>query len=101
MPTLINKKTIVVRREDHLSTGVGGEGDTILLGADMQNYFGLNSVATRVWELAESLKSVGDICDVLVEEFEVEAATCESEVVALIGELLENSLVEIRKGQAG
>ena len=101
MPTLIDQKTIIIQREGHLAKGLGYEGETVVLGADMQNYFGLNSVATRVWELAESPKSVGDICDVLVEEFEVEAATCESEVVALIGELLENSLVEIRKGQAG
>ena len=101
VPTPIDLKTIIVRREDHLATGGGAEGDTILLGADMQNYFGLNSVATRVWELAELPRSVGDICDSLVEEFEVDRVTCESEVIALIGEFLENSLVEIRVGQAG
>jgi hypothetical protein len=38
---------------------------------DIESIFTLNEVAGRIWELIDGEKSVGEIHDIIVEEFEV------------------------------
>lgn len=92
MTSTLDLETIVVRGPRHRWTRLGND-ETLILDADLRHYFGLNSVASRVWDMVETPVTVGEICASLLAEFEVDALTCEAEVSALIGELLDNGLV--------
>ena len=55
-------------------------GETVLLDLASDSYFGLDVVGTRVWGLLESGASVGDMLDVLLDEYEVERDVLEKDV---------------------
>ena len=79
--------------EDVLFQEVSGE--TVLLDLNSESYFGLDEVGTRIWVLLNEGKSVGQVTDTLLGEFEVKRATLESDLAALLDELLEKGLIEV------
>lgn len=93
--TLSADSRVVVAR-DQVSSDLGGE--TAILNFRTGTYYGLNAVGVRIWDLIQEPRSVGDIRDVLVNEYEVEPGRCESDLVALLQLLAEEGLVEVRDG---
>ncbi len=87
----------IVSRSSTLEAARLSPRETVVLSADLDNYYGLNRVASRVWELAETPRSVQSICEALVEEFEVEAETCRVQVTALIEELVAEALFVVHE----
>lgn len=63
-------------------------------------YYGLNSVGARIWELLQQPKSVAEIRDVLLEEFEVGAERCERDLLDLLRKLLAEGLIEVKVGSS-
>jgi hypothetical protein len=61
-------------------------GETVLLDLSSENYFGLDEIGTRIWELLNGGASVGEVVDALLGEYETDRNTLENDV----GELLEN-----------
>ena len=55
----------------------------------------LNEVGTRVWELADG-KTLGEMLDVLLNEFDVPRAALEADVRAFLVELEARQLLEIQ-----
>lgn len=94
MADLIQLSKTVVRSEGCLDAELSPK-ETVVLGADLEHYFGLNSVAARVWQLVETPVTVSAICSVLLTEFEVDRPTCEAQVLELIGRLAQESLVKV------
>ena len=94
MQELIELSSTVVRSEGCFDTELSSE-ETVVLGADLEHYFGLNSVAARVWQLVATPMTVSAICSVLLTEFEVDRATCETQVLVLIRRLAQESLVRV------
>jgi hypothetical protein len=70
-------------------------GEVVALDATKGTCYGLNGVATRVWNLISSPHSVREICDTLLQEYDVEAATCEQQVLELLEDLRNEGLLEI------
>jgi len=81
----------VVRCSETLTADVGGE--IVALNVDRGQCYGLNEVASRVWELIAAPKSLDEICAALAEDYEVDAATCADEVGKLIEKLAAEGLV--------
>jgi len=70
-------------------------GESVLLDLSSENYFGLNEVGTRIWQLLQSGFSVGDTVDALTREFEVQRVTAESDLDELLGRLVQAGLVKM------
>jgi hypothetical protein len=78
--------------DDVVAREVGGE--TILLDLASGNYFGLDAVGARLWQVIEERGcSIGEACDVLLAEYEVEREVLEKDVLALAAQLAEQKLV--------
>ncbi len=60
-------------------------------------YYGLNPVGTRVWNLVQEPRIVGDIRDTLLDEYEVEAQQCERDLLDLLEKMREQGLIEVRE----
>jgi hypothetical protein len=56
---------------------------------DLESIYSLNETAARVWELLDGRRTLGEIVDALVQEFEVASATAETDLRALLGQLAE------------
>jgi len=70
-------------------------GETVLLDLESEQYFGLDAVGTRIWALIGEGVSVGEMVDTLLQEYEVERATLQSDVEELVGKLSEAGLVRL------
>jgi Coenzyme PQQ synthesis protein D (PqqD) len=93
-PPELTLDSVVVQAPEQLSSGLGGEA--VLLDLREGVYYGLDSVGARIWELVQEPRSVADVRDTLLAEYEVEPERCEQDVVRLLTDLAEHGLVEVR-----
>jgi hypothetical protein len=86
------------RRDDVLAQGAGET--VILLTPDSGEYFTLNEVGGRIWELADGSRSVTEIAGVLVEEYDAPLDEIQADALAVLDELAEERLVSDGHGAA-
>jgi hypothetical protein len=79
----------------HVSYSKVGD-EAVLLNMHDGIYYGLDAVGTRVWELLAGGMSEEQLCDTIVEEYEVDRETAARDLDALLGELLGRRLIELR-----
>ena len=77
--------------EDVLFQEVSGE--TVLLDLASEQYFGLDSVGTRIWALLNEGAGADAVVDTLLAEYEVERATLAADVDELLARLAEAGLI--------
>jgi hypothetical protein len=77
-----------------VSFSVVGE-DAFLLNAQTNKYYGLEKVGARLWELLNEGRQLRDGYQILLNEYEVEPAQLEQDILELLNHLTENGLVEI------
>jgi methyltransferase-like protein len=85
------------RNEDVVSRNISGELFLVPVKgklADMQRIFTLNSVAEYIWQELDGKKSLDDVCNGVMERFEVGREDAESDIGNFISELLRAGLIE-------
>lgn len=90
--------TVLCRNSEIISTEIDGE--TVMMDAEFENYFGMASVATRIWNFLEEEISFDDLCAKLIETFDVEEQQCRDEVMKFLGQLQDKDLLVIGKSEA-
>jgi hypothetical protein len=71
--------------------------ETVVLDADRGAYYRLNAVGGRVWELlSDRPRSVAELVERVVAEYEVDPARAEADVVALVERLADHGLVAVQ-----
>ena len=74
------------------------DGNVIVVKPTEGVLYPLNSVATRIWLLADGTKRVADIIEILMTEFEAEADRIRQDALLFLAELEKASLIKkIRK----
>jgi len=71
------------------------DGESVLLNLETEKYFGLDSTGTRMWELVTKLPSIEAAYDILMHEFEVEPELLRNHLAELLGQLVENGLLQV------
>jgi hypothetical protein len=61
--------------------------------ANMQRMFALTTVGERIWQLIEGRKSLAEIRETIVREYDVEAEQAESDIKEFVGNLLDAGLI--------
>jgi hypothetical protein len=74
------------------------EEDAILLNTQTNKYYALDEVGARLWGLLNEGKRLKEAYQILLDEYEVEPARLEKDLLELIDRLMENGLVEIAQG---
>jgi Coenzyme PQQ synthesis protein D (PqqD) len=87
--------SIVVAISEQVSCPLGDE--SAILNLKNSVYYGMNPVGARVWNLVQQPKSVSQLRDALLEEYEVEAAQCERDLLDLLEQMRLEGLIEIRR----
>lgn len=80
--------------KDQASSDLGGEVAILDLKAGV--YYGLDAVGARIWSLIQEPRTVNEIRDILLEEYEVEPERCERDLLVLLRRLADEGLVEVR-----
>jgi len=75
-----------------LSSKIGNEA--VLMCMEAEYYYGLDPIGSRIWELlTESPKTIEEIIDVLLQEYEVDQETCSKDVYSFIDEMTSRKLI--------
>src|SRR5262245_52188628 len=91
MQLSINSRVVAIK--EHVFCELDGEA--VILNLDKCVYYGLNESSLAVWKIIQKPAFVWEIRDEMVDQFRVESASCESDILNLLGELKESSLLEI------
>jgi hypothetical protein len=94
MKRRICERCLVVASEGQVSSDLAGE--MAILDVKSGIYYGLNAVGTYVWHLTGEPKAVSAVRDALLEEYDVEPERCERDLLALLQELADKGLIEIK-----
>lgn len=97
-PTVSRNATVVAAREQ-VSSDL--QGEVAILGLRAGVYYGLDAVGGRIWNLLQKPKTVNEIRDVLLKEYDVEADRCERDLLALLQQLADEGLIEVDNAPPG
>lgn len=83
----------VIHSPQVLVQDVGGEA--VLLDLASEQYFGLDPIGARIWALIGESAHLGAVHARLCQEFEVDPARLEQDLLVLVGELAGAGLVTV------
>ncbi len=87
--------TVVKKSARQVSCQINEE--VAILDLERSLYFGLEGVGVEIWEALEQPRSVAELCDRIVESFDVNRNECEKDVLELLASLQKEGLIEITK----
>ncbi len=90
----VSKYSTVVAAKDQTSADLADE--VVILDLKSGTYYGLDAVGSRIWSLIQEPRTVSDIRDILLEEYEVAFDRCEREILTLLQELAARRLIEVK-----
>lgn len=70
--------------------------ETVILDLGSGTYFGLDPVGARIWQFMAEGRTLAQVCDCMLAEFDVTAAEIERDVLVLAANLLEKGLITVR-----
>ena len=82
----------VVRVSDQVVFKPVGE-EMVLLDFQSGMYYGLDPIGVRIWQLIAAQRSLGDIVETLLGEYDVTRETLERDIDALVEELGSRGLI--------
>ena len=91
---MIDSSSVPRRSERVLSQHVGDT--SVLLDPRSGEYYSLDEVGARIWDLCDGNRSAEAIALTLSEEYDADLATIQADVVRLLRELQDAKLVDIR-----
>jgi hypothetical protein len=90
-------ETVYRRSDDVVLRTIAGENLLVPVAGDlahMQAVWVLNPVAVFIWEHLDGVRSVAEIRDQVLDEFEVDDEQASADLLALLGELEGTGLVK-------
>lgn len=85
--------TVVTHGDEQVAAEIDGE--VVMMSLEQGNYYGLDSVGSRIWTLLQQPQVVSAVCDILQQEFVVDRATCECDVLEFLNRLAAEKLIRV------
>lgn len=98
MEVVITGSSVVEAKKEQISTDLGGE--VVILGLESGQYYSLNDVGTRIWDLVQGPKTVFELRDTIVGEYDVEPERCEQDVLEVLKHMASEGLIEVTSGSS-
>jgi hypothetical protein len=81
-----------IQNKKVIQSKIGDE--VVMLDMDSGFYFGLNSVASIIWEKLEKPISLEEVINELLSEFNIDRDTCENDTMAFWVQLLDKNIIK-------
>ncbi|MPQ44225.1 lasso peptide biosynthesis PqqD family chaperone [Clostridium tarantellae] len=85
MENKILLEDVVIQNKEIDATDLNGE--KVMMNLDKGQYFMLNEVASRIWDITDEPTKVSEIISTLLEEYEIDNETCEKTVIEFLSKL--------------
>ena len=89
----INLETVINKNLEIDDTDLDGE--KVMMNLDKGEYFMMNEVGSRIWEIISEPINVKEIISTLRNEYEVDEETCKETVIEFLGRLDNADLISI------
>lgn len=89
----INLDTVINKNLEIDDTDLDGE--KVMMNLDKGEYFMMNEVGSRIWEIISKPINVKEIINTLRNEYEVDEETCKDTVIEFLGRLDNADLISI------
>jgi hypothetical protein len=86
--------SIVTATPEQVSCPLGEE--SAILNLKNTVYYGLNPVGARVWNLLQQERTVGELRDAILDEYDVDAVRCESDLLELLEKMRSEGLIQVK-----
>ena len=90
----ISARSTVVTAKEQLWCDLAGEAAILNLRNGV--YYGLNPVGARVWNLIQTSRTVIEVRETLLNEYDVDPDRCEQDLLALLQKLATQGLIEVK-----
>ncbi|WP_236211032.1 PqqD family protein [Metapseudomonas otitidis] len=90
----ITGEATVIRNASVLAAEIGGE--LVLMSVSQWHYFGLNSVASDIWERLVSPMRVEALCESLATDYDGDIQVIRKDVMELLSKLASRELIEVK-----
>jgi hypothetical protein len=91
--TDISMDTTISQIEDIVAGDIDDE--KVMMSVEKGQYYSLDPVGSRVWELIEKPVKVAALIDTLMLKYDVDRETCERDVLAFLEELREEGILQV------
>ena len=98
MDAPLSLQTTVIVSSRQISCPLGDE--SAILNMKNSVYYGMNPVGTSIWNLLKEPKTIAEIRDTIVSEYDVDEERCERDLFALLEQMRSEGLIEVH-GEAG
>ena len=75
------------------------DGESVILDLSSENYYGLDDIGTRMWQLLISSSTVQEAYDTLLLEYDVEPQRLQQDMQELVTQLVAKGLLRIQMDQ--
>ena len=89
----VNINSVITKNQEIDDTDLDGE--KVMMNLDKGEYFMMNEVGSRIWEIISEPINVRRIIDTLCSEYEVDEETCKDTVIEFLGRLDYADLISI------
>jgi len=89
---MLELSTVVKRSSQQVACNLNDE--VALLHLDSALYFGLQGVGALIWTGLEEPRSIDDICNDILREYDVAPADCRTDVMKFLTSLQDAGLIE-------
>ena len=90
---MITAETVISRSCEVVASDIDGE--VVMMSIDKGKYYGLDLIASRIWELTGKPIKIADLIGLLTAEYEVTREDCQKDILPFLDELLSEKLIEI------
>jgi hypothetical protein len=87
----IGPDTLLQRKGDLLFNQIDGE--VVMLSVENSEYYGMDRVGSRIWELLEKPLTFKQLVGALMEEYEVSEEQCTADTLAFLNKLSDKKII--------
>jgi hypothetical protein len=86
-------ETVLKRKQNQLFSEIDDE--VVMLSVENSEYYGMDKVGSRIWQLLEKEIKFGDLITALTDEYEVAEEQCKEDTLQFIEQLKAKDLIDI------
>lgn len=75
------------------------DGEVLMMHIESGNYFGLNEVASFIWNQLEQPRRISEVCAAVLSEFDVDEARCQTDALAFLQGMIDDELVQVASAE--
>ena len=82
-----------IQNKEVIQSKIGDE--VVMLDVESGYYFGLNSVASVIWDMMKERINLDTMVKLLMKEYDIDKETCEADTLELLEKMIEKKIIRI------